>query len=987
MKRFLPKLSAIVLLALAASAQAEPVVISDLDQPLTFTYIGWKDKVQIQDKKMLIRGVTNQGGGGCNKVMDLSAMKELTPALRLKVGTANEAAAVFLQLIDKNGNQERWRFVLKGKSGDLGLVTPEEGATLAAGNVRDESKPLDLANITQWHIAGDFAGGKPMDVEVGQILLVSEKDVPELAVMREARLKKAEAAKQKKQEELAKAKAAVNHTADSPWVEKIYTVAPDVLAVRIQAQEVTPAHQEPFVKQPGDVVTGEARKKRVLKRNGKEVAFVIGPKDDTLSFYQGIKGDPLLEPLVGLPETYRVTSADDADYKEPVQPETVFVKSKPSNWAQPINKFAMRYVVYLKLAKPLKEGKTYSIDLSAINVKEPRQTFAYTPSRFWSEAVHVNQIGFRPDEPVKRGFVSVWLGTGAALNYPSGLKFQVLEDATGKAVYESKLEVSKAADEKEMMWANTAPVNWNKTSVYRFNFESVSKPGIYRVCVDGIGCSYPFEIGPDVWQKAFVVQMKGFYNQRSGIALGPPYSDYVRPRDHHPADGIKVYQSTYSELGTAEAKNLAAGKTEELVPEAWGGYHDAGDWNPRRITHMQNSTDLLLELLEMFPGRFDKVEWKLPPDYPKLPAMLNEIMFEVDCFRRLQLPNGAVRHGIETQDPEDPIAGEVSWNQSMNVYAYAPDPNSGFIYTSVAARLAKVLERYDQKLSNIYKESALKAMAWSEPEWQKIKDLPAVKKHLWRAKDNRNFAAIEVYRLTKDKKWLDMFMEETVLKDEKPDLFRYGKAVQQHQAFAYAMLPDDLADPVIKKKAVAATEEMAARCLAYAQGNAFNLTTADKGRPMFQFFYSVPEVKDLVRAHYLTGDPKYLAGAVQAALFPSGANPMNATYTVGVGTDYPRNPLKVDALWTGQKTPIGQTVFANCDFLHWKDSFHTWPMNLYLDKICQPNGYSWPIPEAFFDVFLYVAQDEYVVEGFGANAYAWGYLAARSDMKPAPTTK
>ena len=474
--------------------------------------------------------------------------------------------------------------------------------------------------------------------------------------------------------------------------------------------------------------------------------------------------------------------------------------------------------------------------------------------------------------------------------------------------------------------------------------------------------------------------MKGFYNQRSGIALGPPYSDYVRPRDHHPADGVKVYQSTYSELGTAEAKSLAEGKTEELVPEAWGGYHDAGDWNPRRITHMQNNTDLLLELMEMFPGRFDQVKWKVPPDYPGLPPMLNEILFEVDCFRRLQLPNGAVRFGIETANPEDPIAGEVSWNQSMHIYAYAPDPNAGFIYASVAARLSKVLERYDQKLSNVYKESALKAMEWSEPEWQKVKNLPAVQKKVWRVKDNRNFAAIEVYRLAKDKKWLDMFLEETVLNDEKPDLFRYGKAVQQNQAFAYAMLPDDLADPALKTKALAATEEMASRCLAYAQGNAFNLTTADKGRPMFQFFYSVPYLTDLVRAHYLTDDPKYLAGAVQSALFSSGANPMNSTYTVGVGQDYPRNPLKLDAMWTGQKTPIGQTVFANCDFLNWKDNFHTWPMNLFLDKICQPNAYSWPVPEAFFDVFLYVAQDEYVVEGFGANAYAWGYLAARPEV-------
>lgn len=968
----------LLLVALAVSAQAEPIVLSDLGQPLTFSYLNWKDKVQIQERKLIIRGVNSQGGAGCNQPMNLSGKGELTPALRLKVGPANEAGAVMLLLVDKAGTQERWRFQIKGKAvGETVLALPDEGAVLSGGNVRDAAKPLDLANIAQWHIGGEFGGGKATDMEIEAILLVSEKDVPELAAAREAKAKQAEAEKQRRMQEIAKAKDAVTHTEDSPWVESVYTVAPDMLAVRIQAQEVTPAHQEPFVRQPGDAVSGEPRKKRVLKRGGKDAAYVIGPQDDTLSFFQGIKGDPLLEPLVTLPETYRISSADDADYRQPVEPEKVFLKSKPTNWAQPINKFPMRYVAYLKLARPLKPGKTYNIDLSGLNVREPRQSFAYIPEKVWSEAVHVAQIGFRPDDPVKRGFASVWLGTGGALSYPAGLKFQVVEDATGKPVYEGKLEVAKAADENETMWSNCAPVNWNKTSVYRFDFEALRKPGVYRVCVEGVGSSYPFEIAADVWQRAFVVQMKGFYNQRSGIKLGPPYSDFVRPRDHHPADGIQVWQSTFSELGDSGVKSLAAGKTDVLVPEAWGGYHDAGDWNPRRITHMQNNTDLLLELLEMFPGRFDKVEWKLPPDYPSLPPMLNEILFEVDCFRRLQMPHGGVRFGIETEDPEDPIAGEVSWNQSMHVYAYAPDPNASFIYAAVAARAAKVLERYDKKLAGVYKESALKAMAWAEPEWQKVKDLPAVQKKRWRAKDNRNFAAIEVYRLTGDKKWHDLFLEDTVLKDEKPDLFRYGKAVQQNAAFAYALLPDEQADPQLKKKAAIATEEMAGRSLAYAAGNAFNLTTPDRGRPQFQFFYTVPDVKDLVRAHFLTGNQKYLAGAVQAALFPSGANPMNATFTVGVGRDYPRNPLKVDALWTGQKAPLGQTVFGNCDFIHWKDNFHTWPMNLFLNKICQPNGYAWPIPEAFFDVFLYVAQDEYVVEGFGANAFAWGYLAAR----------
>jgi hypothetical protein len=113
-------------------------------------------------------------------------------------------------------------------------------------------------------------------------------------------------------------------------------------------------------------------------------------------------------------------------------------------------------------------------------------------------------------------------------------------------------------------------------------------------------------------------------------------------------------------------------------------------------------------------------------------------------------------------------------------------------------------------------------------------------------------------------------------------------------------------------------------------------------------------------------------------VFSAGGNPMNATYTVGVGHDWPRNPLKLDARSTGQPTPLGQTVYGNCDFIHWTDGFHLPPwVFTHLDRISTPAARTWPIPEAYFDIFLYPGQTEYTVEGFGENAYAWGYLAAR----------
>ena len=109
--------------------------------------------------------------------------------------------------------------------------------------------------------------------------------------------------------------------------------------------------------------------------------------------------------------------------------------------------------------------------------------------------------------------------------------------------------------------------------------------------------------------------MKGFYNQRSGVALGPPYTAFVQTGGLSgcPDSSAPITQSTYSILDGGDAqKDLAKGDTGRPVPGAWGGYHDAGDWNPRRVTHMRTTTFWQLELLDLFPAYFQQLRLTLP---------------------------------------------------------------------------------------------------------------------------------------------------------------------------------------------------------------------------------------------------------------------------------------------------------------------------------------------------------------------------------------
>ena len=498
------------------------------------------------------------------------------------------------------------------------------------------------------------------------------------------------------------------------------------------------------------------------------------------------------------PANYIVTSPDDPNFPGGGSPLSVSRKTKPDDWQQPKRpNLTFLHTVYLRLPHALTPGMTYTVALTHVNVQKSAATLVFNPDKVWSESVHVSQIGFRPDDPRKRAFLSLWRG-GEGYDFPPGIAFHLTDAATGRSVYAGHAGPAWAADKDEKMQTTR---NFNGTSVAPLEFSDFHTPGRYRVVVEGVGASYPFEIGPDVWRSAFQVQMKGFYNQRSGVALGPPYTPFVRPTDFHPGvpGTVTITQSTYSNLdGGDPQKDLAKGDTGRPVPEAWGGCHDAGDWNPRRITHMRTTTFWQLQLLELFPDYFKGVALNVPKDAP-VPDLLNECLFELSLFHRLQRPDGGISFGIETNG--DPIDGEVSWKQSMPAYVYAPDAQSSYIYAGVAARAARVLAASDPAAAKTYRASALRAMTWAEADRARRRAAGTWTKLPSDVTEDRNLAAIEVYTLTGDKHWHDVFLEDSALKAAGSPPF-YGSLMRRDAAFTYALLPSELADPVIKADAV-----------------------------------------------------------------------------------------------------------------------------------------------------------------------------------------
>ena len=758
-------------------------------------------------------------------------------------------------------------------------------------------------------------------------------------------------------------------------------VAPDTLGITVQAGRIEYGRQIPYERRDGDQRRGDA-KEREIYRDGKFLGWLIGREENLVFTAAQLQGEPLDTDWADSASSYALSSTDDNHFDQPTLPIAVYRKTKPTDLGRlPGWKYVAPqcHVIYLKFAKPLRTGSTYH--LSFQGDKLPARSFRYDPRTIRSEAVHVSQVGFRGDDPVKLAFLSCWLGNGGPLDYPSTLKCALLDDQSGNAVWEGNTELSKAARAKD---EDAYHKNYAGVDVYEIDFSSFTKPGKYRVYVDGIGCSYPFEIRKDAWRDAFFVSARGFYHQRSGIALGPPFTSFQRPRCFSPADGLVVWQSTcplmYSgnginALGTDKNNfgNLVKGKTDQQVADAWGGYMDAGDWD-RRIQHLI-VTRYLIELADLFPDYFGKLSLNIPESNNQIPDVIDEGLFNLDCYRRMQTPDGGIRGGIESS--EHPRHGEGSWQESLDVMAYEPGVWSSYIYAGVATQAAHWLESRNSELASTYRESGLRAMNWAERAYADLQQSADWSKITANAKnqlrDERNLAAAELFRLTGDERWHKIFLDTTKFTDPKADLAVWQSHDQREAVWVYLRTQRKGMNEQVLRNCRAALLREAEDRLQSTGRTGFHYAK-EKYRPGAWGAFSAPDGVSLVRAHALTGDSRFLKAAVLACQLGAGANPLNLCYTTGLGNNSPQHPLHIDSRITHQPPPPGLTVFGPTDVVLDKDS---WAQKI-VAKYCFPDVQQWPTLDAFWDVFWYPSMCEFTVQTpMAANAYVWGYLAAR----------
>jgi len=750
-----------------------------------------------------------------------------------------------------------------------------------------------------------------------------------------------------------------------PRIPFVGQVRADVTEIVIQTGTVHYPRQIPLseVRQAGDEV-----RDRMLWRDGQPLGNLVGPNDDIFFGYDQIESVPLaVDPLLQAASVI-LQSDDDPEFHCGRPAVAVWRKTKPYEVAR-IGGWdfdaPLQHHLFLVWPEALTDGHEYQITLPGD--KLPPITFTPSSRDNLSEAIHVNQIGFHPAAPSKKAFLSCWMGSGGGLDYPKGLSFVLVDAATEKVAHNGELKLHRSADQND----DRALRNYAETDVWEADFSDFTTPGTYRLSIDGIGSSLPFPIGGDVWLNAFAVSAKGFYPHRRSVAITAPYSEFQRPRSFHPDEQeIFLTEATLLEtrngLGKTAPNNfveIRAKATEIPAGDwAWGGLMDAGDWDSR-IQHL-NVTRHLLELVELSPDILARLDLNLPESNNDLPDLIDEALFNLDHYRRMQTPGGGIRGGIESEN--HPRYGEASWQESYRVYVYAPDPWSSYLYTATAAQAARVLQPFDPALSKIYLDSALRAMAWAEAEYLSHDDWPSL------VGDSRNHAAASLLRLTGETRWNEIFLETTAFDDPSAKLFVWGERDQIEAVWDYVQCDSHIVNQEVQENCRTALLQDAERYVHGSARSAFRLARR-LGAAVGWGSFVIPEGGALIRAHQLTGDPRYLKTLIDLTLAGSGANPVNKSYTIGLGVRNPRRVLHADSFATGQAPPEGITVLGPLETRRWGD--------FYSSKLVKPFLYpeleQWPSIEAHWEMTWFPAMNEYVVQGpMIKTAYTWGYLAA-----------
>ena len=626
------------------------------------------------------------------------------------------------------------------------------------------------------------------------------------------------------------------------------------------------------------------------------------------------------------PAFYTIASTDDPRYAAAPHPKraTRFLVSLGGQRVRGSHPIHYAHYSYLEMPQPLANGKHYTITLG--NGK--KVTFLYDEMRTVSRAIKVNQVGYLPDAGQKFAYLGAWLHEFGPHDFSHATAFRVVNAATGKTSLTGTVALRDAnsripprkgedAESKRLLCGE---------DVYELDLGGLKDEGEFFISIPGVGRSWTFRHGADVYGEAFYTACRALYHQRCGIALERAHTAWTRKQCHT----APVYECEHVPFHTALFKppkgysvfDVIGGSLDESrkTEGVRGGWHDAADWD-RNIFHYSCVFDLL-NAYEMAPAKFTDGQLHIPESGNGIPDVLDEVAFGLEVWKRSMDKRGAVSGMVETWTHPTIDDPKVK-------YAFSRRTRwSSLIFAAAAAQLAQHLKPVAEAQAAEWARLARRAYAFGADPKHSLGEITIHAKKqrgrgepytfTWEERDEMVapylvHAKLRLFLLTGD----EAFLEDLVaLADKAQRPFAWPYTYNDFSAWLYHDIAAGAAGH-LPKELVAAWQDFYGR-LGAALAELSDTQPYRQTWPRHQDFWMGWGSSDMTNrgralliAHRLTGDRALRHAAILNADFMLGANPMGMSWTTGLGTVYPVDIQHANSELDGILDPVpGITLYG-----------------------------------------------------------------------------
>jgi endoglucanase len=718
--------------------------------------------------------------------------------------------------------------------------------------------------------------------------------------------------------------------------------------------------------------------------------------------------------------SYKVISSNDANFFGGKAPLEVGFKSKPTEFALRCDTYdngcvnnsedhVREHWAYLFLPDALKTGNAYRIEFVGLGPIAPVE-FVFDEKQLHSDAIHVNNIGYSTEAPTKYAYLYHWMGDKGSLDLSSfnEKEFHLVNASTMSVAFTGSIGFRAPKTQAETGQTNETPgANFSASDVWECDFSSFNVPGVYRIVVPGIGCSFDFAIGQNVYDEPFFWVMKSIYQNRSGISLSPPYAQYQRPAPHNPKvtpgfSGRLKYSSFRTfDLSGSDGNDSDKPKIEALskgvLNDTWGWYQDAGDWDGY-YTHTHIPAYLLF-LYEAAPGKFYDNELEIPESGNGIPDVLDEASWLLRYFKRAKdeikskgwgtggIPGARVFGDLWGSDVASGDRGIGSWEDTgRDWYLLGEDPWTSYKYAALAAQLAHIYDANDlaDPEDVDWAQEAIDAYSWADSH---IRSGDENEKLSVKLQWVRFYAASSLYRLTGNSEYHVQAIKDSgflsaPLSQETPDML-FGP-------WMYLLAGNQMREAKLLNNTKAAVKSAAAAVVSPAQSRACRWG-GDFYFPMLVGQATTPKIPAALFGYLLEKDQpngeNILKYTYTTADYFLGTNPLNMTWISGIGERYPVGVFHLDWWYSDKDDPTNRepVVKGIVPYGPWRvqdfGPLGWWsPAWAYSDKagtarIYPENINNWPGHERWFDQRISPMTSEFTVHQTNIiAAFIYGFL-------------